>query len=179
MENNFEKILVTNQEINAKVEELAKQINQFYKNKENVLIVPIMDGSLVFAGNLLLNFDFDLILKSTRISLYNNNDQIDKNKINNINIDFDSKIIEGKDILVIDDLIDTGNTLNLFQKYLFKQKAKSVNICVLFKKMIDPRDVEVDIKWYGFEVPNQWIAGYGIDSKLKYRNFKHLGIIKK
>lgn len=178
MENKFEKILFTQEQIETKINEMAKSINKHYKNKNNVLLIPIMDGSLVFAGKLILELDFDLFVKSTRISLYDKENKIDKNKIDNLKIDFDSTLIEGKDVLIIDDLLDTGNTINLLKQFCILQKAKSVKVCVLFKKQINPREVEIDVDWFGYEVPNLWIAGYGIDSKTKLRNFKHLGIVK-
>ncbi len=179
MENNFEKILVTNDQINKRIIELAHVINEYYKNINNILMVPILDGSIVFAGQLIPHLNIDMTLKSTRVSLYNNNTSIDRSKINDVKIDFDLNLIRNKDILIIEDLIDTGNTLNILKNFFIQNGAKSVKICILFKKEINPRDVEVDIDWFGFLVPNQWIAGFGVDSKAKYRNFKHLGIVKK
>lgn len=179
MENNFEKILIANDEINKKIKEIANEINKEYKDKKDVLIIPILDGSIVFAGQIIPLLDFDLILKSTRVSLYENNTFVDRNKLTNIKIDFDKSLIVDKDIIIIEDLIDTGNTLNLLKNYLLENKARSVKICILFKKEIDPREIEIDIDWFCFSVPNEWIAGFGVDSKSKFRNFKHLGIVKK
>lgn len=179
MENNFEKIIVTNDEINNKIKEIANKINDEYKDKKDVLIIPILDGSIVFTGQILPLLNFDLTLKSTRVSLYENNTSVDRNKLLNIKIDFNKELIEGKEIIILEDLIDTGNTLNLLKNYLLNNKAKSVKICVLFKKEINPREIEVDVDWYCFSVPDAWIAGFGIDSKSKFRNFRHLGIVKK
>lgn len=179
MENNFEKILITNDQINQKIKELANSINNYYKDTNEVLMVPILDGSIVFAGQLIPYLDINMTLKSTRVSLYDNSTKIDKSKLDNIKIDFDLSLIKDKDILIIEDLIDTGNTLNILKKFFISHGAKSVKICILFKKEINPRDVEVFIDWFGFSVPNAWIAGFGVDSKSMFRNFKHLGIVKK
>lgn len=171
------KILHTHDEINIRIKELAKEINEYYKDKENVLYVPIMDGSILFAANLLIELDFNLHVRTTKISSYS--DTTYSNKAPKLLIHIPMDLVKNKNILVVDDLVDSGHTLAMFLDYLKEMGANDVKLCTLFKKKIESREKEVFIDFLGFMIPNEWVAGYGIDSQGYFRNLKDFGIVNK
>lgn len=179
MEKNFEKIIWTNSEIITAIDKIADELNAYYQsyNDEEILIISILDGSIIFSGHLLTRLDFNLTFKSAKISLYGSKLHPKKEDLV-INLNFEKELISGKKILILEDLVDTGLTLDIFKSYLINNGATEVKICSLFKKDISARKTNIDIDWYGLDIPNQWVAGFGIDSRGKFRNFKHLGIVK-
>ncbi len=172
-------ILYTNDEIKKRIKELADEINAYYKKRKvnNLLVVPIMDGSLVFASELILNLDMMLHVCSTNITSYNETTSSNKDPKLLIHVPMD--LVKGKTILIVEDLIDTGLTLSMFSSYLEEMGAKDVKICVLFNKDVKSREKEVKIDFQGFKVPDKWVAGYGIDSQGYFRNLKDFGIVNK
>ncbi len=170
------KVLFTQEQINKRIKELAREINQYYKDiNDNVLVVPIMDGSLVFASNLLLELDFMLHVRSTKITSYSHD--VKSNNDPKLLIHVPMDLVKGKHILVVEDLIDSGQTLSMFVDYLKQMGAASVKVCVLFNKKVKNRKREVNVDFLGFEIPDEWVAGYGIDSQGLFRNLKDFGIV--
>ncbi len=170
------KVLFTQEQIDKRIKELANDINNYYKDfKDNVLVVPIMDGSLIFASNLLLELDFMLHVRSTKITSYSHD--IKSNNDPKLLIHVPMDLVKGKHILVIEDLIDSGQTLSMFVDYLKQMGASSVKVCVLFNKNVKNRKREVNVDFLGFEIPDKWVAGYGIDSQGLFRNLKDFGIV--
>ncbi|MGL4952111.1 MAG: phosphoribosyltransferase [Mycoplasma sp.] len=180
MKTNEIEIIYHNDEIMARVKELAVELNEYYKDCENddVLVVPVLDGSIVFAGQLLPMLNFDLSLRATKISsYYNNRHSTGEPKIH---ISIDMSLVKGKRILILEDLIDRGHTLYMFEKYLLEMGAKEVKMCVLFNKKIKNfEDRKVTPDWTGFFIDDVWVAGFGIDSQSKFRNYPHFGKIIK
>lgn len=174
----FTKILYTYDEIQKRIKELAIEINSYYKSlqSEEILVLSILDGALMFTGQILPKLNFNIIFKTVRASVYGNKTYA---KVEDLILDihFDTALIKNKHILILEDLLDTGITLKIMRQKLLELGAKNVKICVLFKKDLKQ---EIDIKpdWIGLPIPNEWVAGFGIDSRDKYRNFKHLGIVK-
>lgn len=180
MERNFEKIVWTNSEIIRAIDRIADNLNLYYKSygsNHKIMVISVLDGSLVFTGNIINKLEFNLILKTAKISLYGSKLHPKKENLV-INLNFEKELIKDKRILILEDLIDTGMTLDIFKNYLYNNGAYEVKICSLFKKDISARKNHVEVDWYGLDVPNAWVAGFGIDSRDKYRNFKHLGIVK-
>ncbi len=180
MKNNdyFSQILFTYDEINQRIEELASELNATYQDiNEDILVIPIMDGSLVFASHIILNLDFALHVRSTKISSYDEKTNSNHNPQICTNIPLDK--IKQRRILILEDLVDTGLTLSKFSKYLLDNGAKEVKICVLFKKDIPHRELDYNIDFLGFTIPNEWVAGFGIDSQGNFRNLRDFGIVNK
>ncbi len=172
----FKEILFTYDEILSGIKTTAKKLNNYYKDKGEVLVVPILDGSIVFCGQILPMLDFDLSLRATKITSYGNNRK--SNNEPKILLAVDMSMVKDKTILILEDMIDTGQTLAMFKNYLLKLGAKDVKICVLFKKDSSARSVDVKVNWTIFDIPNAWVAGFGIDSNGKYRNARDFGIIE-
>lgn len=174
----FSKIIHTNDAIKKKIKELAIQINSYYKSFENedIVVVGILDGSLVFCGHLLPKLEFNVIFKTTKVSLYGSKTYARKQDLV-FQSNFDFSILKNKKVLILEDLLDTGMTLELLVEKFLEHQAQEVKICVLFKKNL-PNKKQYPVDWIGLEIPNEWVAGFGIDSRDKYRNYKHLGAVK-
>lgn len=173
----FKKILYTYDEIIEGIDNISKEINKYYKNKKDVLVVPILDGSIVFAGHIIPKLDFDLCVRGTKISSYYNTRK--SNEKPKINISIDMSMVKGKTILILEDLIDQGHTLEMFKKYLLDLGAKDVKICVLFNKKIkDIKNRKIKPDWNCFFIEDEWVAGFGVDSESKFRNCPFFGVVK-
>lgn len=173
----FKKILFTYDEIIEGIDKISEQINEYYKNKKDILVVPILDGSIVFSGHIIPKFDFDLTVRATKISSYYNTRK--SNEEPKINISIDMSMVKGKTILILEDLIDKGITLKMFKNYLLDLGAKEVKICVLFNKKIkeiENREIKPD--WNCFFIEDEWVAGFGVDSESKFRNCPFFGVVK-
>ena len=180
MKNNdyFSKVLLTYEQINKRIEELASDLNATYQNaQEDILVIPVMDGSLVFASHLILNLNFALHVRSTKISSYDNSTTSNQDPQILIHIPMDK--VKGRRILIIEDLVDTGLTLSKFKKYLLDMGASEVKICVLFQKDIPNRQLDYTIDFLGFTIPNEWVAGFGVDSQGNFRNLRDFGVVNK
>lgn len=175
--NIFSEVLYTYDEITSAMTDTAAKLNEYYKDKEDVLIVPVLDGSIVFAGLLLPMLEFDLKVRGTKISSYYDNTSTSGDPI--IESAVDLSLVEGRTILLLEDLIDSGLTLKIFTDYLYKHGAKDVKSCVLFSKPEEPRIVEYDVDFPILNIPNEWVAGFGVDSKGKFRNLRDFGIVAK
>lgn len=174
----FSKILFSYTEIKKRIKELANEINSCYKSIENdeVIVLGVLDGSFVFCGHILPYLNFNIIFKTAKISMYGNKTYADENDML-MDFNFDAQIVKNKRILILEDLLDTGLTLKKLKDKLIEIGAKEVKICVLFRKKLNNK-MQIDVDWYGYDIPNDWVAGFGIDSRGKYRNFKHLGVLK-
>lgn len=174
----FSKILYTYDEITKRINELALEINSYYKSfqGEDIIVIGILDGSLVFVGHLLPKLDYNLIFKTAKVSLYGSKTFARKEDMI-FNLNFDESILRNKKVLILEDLLDTGMTLDVLVEKILQCGAQEVKVCVLFKKNLKNHK-QFPVDWIGLDVPNEWVAGFGIDSREKYRNYKHLGVVK-
>lgn len=174
----FSKILYTNDDILKRIHELSIEINSYYRSIDDkeIYVLGVLDGAFVFCGNILPKFDFNVIFKTVKVSVYGSKTYAKKEDLI-YQPNFDEEDIAGKNILILEDLLDTGITLEVLKNKLIEKGAKDVKVCVLFKKDLGQKE-QMKVDWYGLSVPNEWIAGFGIDSRGKYRNFKHLGVVK-
>ena len=144
-----------------------------YKGK-NLLVVGILKGSVLFAAELIKNISIPCEIDFMALSSYGNSTET--SGVVRILKDLDQDI-EGKHILIVEDIVDTGVTLSYLLKYLKARKASGIDIVALLNKQARRR-VEIDVKYVGFEVPDAFIVGYGIDYAEKYRNLPCIGILK-
>lgn len=173
MENDVKEILITNEEIIKRVEELGEEITKDYKDK-NLMLVGILKGAAIFMSQLCQNIKLPMLMDFMAVSSYGRS-SISTGEVRIIkDLDFS---VEGKDILIVEDIIDTGLTLSYLTDSLRKRGAKSVKIVTLLDKY-DRRDIDVDIDYLGFKVPDEFIVGYGLDYAEKYRNFPYVAALK-
>ena len=168
--------LIPEKEIQDKVEEIAKNIAKDYKDK--VIFVTILKGAKTFCYDLIKTIKkiSDLKIENYFVKLSSYGDKTETSGEVKIEKDIEEDL-EGKDILIIDDIVDTGLTLSFLKKYLLEtKKAKSVKICALLDKP-SRRKIEVEIDYKGFEIPNKFVVGYGIDYAEKYRELPYVAFL--
>lgn len=173
MENDIERVLFSEEEVMIKVKEIAKQITRDYKDKE-LILVGILKGSVPFMADLMKHIEIPCMIDFMDVSSYGYSAETSGVVKILKDLDFD---ISGKDILIIEDVVDTGTTLEYLRKYLKAKKPNSVSVACLLNKP-DRRKVEVDVKYLGYEVPDEFLVGYGLDFAERYRNLPYIGILK-
>lgn len=160
------------EEIAQKVKELANQINRDYEGKSPVL-VGILKGTFVFLSDLVRHLDLPIEIDFVQISSYKGTETTGKVRI----VKGLSIPVKGRDVLVIEDIVDTGLTLSFLLNYIKNKKPASLKLCVLFDKP-ERRRVSVPIDYLGFVVPNRFLVGYGLDWDEKFRNLPDVWILE-
>ncbi|MCI6692626.1 MULTISPECIES: hypoxanthine phosphoribosyltransferase [unclassified Clostridium] len=173
MTKDIKEILLTEEQITNKVKEIGKAISEDYKGKD-LIIVGILKGSVIFASELIKNISIPCEIDFMAVSSYGNSTET--SGVVRILKDLDHGI-EGKDIIIVEDIIDSGVTLDYLLKYLKARKANSIEIVTLLTKP-SRRMVDLDVKYCGFEVPDEFLVGYGLDYAERYRNLPYVGILK-
>ena len=171
MNNDIKKVLISKEEIEAKTAELGKAISRDYKGKEP-LVVGLLKGVVPFIGDLIKNIDVYCEVDFLRVRSYEG----DKST-GNVNMSGYVPEVKGKDIILVDDILDTGNTLLKIRKLFLNAGANSVKICVLLDKP-EGREVDIEADYIGFNVPKEFVVGYGLDYNQKYRNLPYIGVLK-
>lgn len=173
MKQDIQEILFSEDVLNKRIKELASEISNDYDGK-NLVVVGILKGSVLFAAELIKNISVLCEIDFMAVSSYGSSTET--SGVVRILKDLDNSI-EGKDILLVEDIVDTGITLSYLLKYLRARNANSIEIISLLNKPAR-RKVDLDVKYIGFEVPDGFIVGYGIDYAEKYRNLPFIGILK-
>ncbi len=166
------KVLIDEEKVNERVKEIAKQIENEYKGKI-ITLICILKGSVFFTVNLAKNIDEDVRLEFIRVSSYDGEESTGEIKMK---LDLKDSI-QGKDVIVVEDIIDTGRTLSYLLEYLKMKNPNSIKLCTLLDKP-DRRVVDVDVDYVGFKIPDKFVVGYGLDADEKYRNLPYIGVIE-
>lgn len=161
--------LISEKEILAKVEEIGKQISDDFKEGD-ITIVSVLKGSFIFTADLVRNINLPVEIAFIAASSYGAS-TVSRGELK-IRYDIDIPV-KDKDIILVEDIVDTGLTISRLKEYLFELGAKSVKICTIFDK-VERREKQVDIDYCGFVIPNEFVVGYGLDYNNKYRNLKNL-----
>ena len=173
MHKDLESILVGEQEISEIVKGLAAEIDRDYDGKE-LLMVGILKGSILFMADLMKAMKKDCKIDFMVVSSYADGTE----STGRVNVLKDvSQSLVGKDVLIVEDIIDSGNTLSFLVDYFYAKKAKSVKAATLFDKP-DRRKVEVPVQYVGKVIPDAFIVGYGLDYAEDYRTLPYVGILK-
>jgi hypoxanthine phosphoribosyltransferase len=173
MNKDLKNILFTQEEIQKKVKEIAAQLNEDYKGEE-VIFVCVLKGSLPFYTDLVREVNFPVTFDMVCVSSYGSSAE----SSGTLKIKLDSGVpFEGKNVLIVEDILDTGNTLSNLLAHFAGRKPKSIKLCCLLDKPSRRlRDIEADYK--GFEIPDEFVVGYGLDYAEKYRELPYIGILK-
>ena len=173
MNNDIQEVLFSKNEIEQKVKELAKQISEDYKGK-NLLVIGILKGSVFFTCDLVRFLDIPCRVEFMQVSSYGDNAV----SSGNVNIVSDiSFSLDGYDVLILEDIIETGTTLAFLSNLILNRGAKSVKICSFLHKP-DSRKLAVDVSYFGFETPDEFLVGYGLDYAQKYRQLPFIAVLK-
>ena len=167
------KTLIDEEKLHARINEIAKQIEAEYGGKE-ITLICILKGSVFFTVELAKNINGDVRLEFIRVSSYGEGTE----STGEIKMKLDLKdSIQGKDVIVVEDIIDTGRTLSYLIEYLKMKKPNSVKLCALLDKP-DRRVKQVKVDYTGFEIPDKFVVGYGLDWDEIYRNLPYIGYIE-
>lgn len=173
MHENIKEVLFTEEQIQQKVKELGAVLTEEYKDK-NPILVCILKGGMPFMADLIKEMDIFLEIDFMDVSSYG--DAMESSGEVKILKDLDTSI-EGRHILFVEDIVDSGRTLAYLKEMFEYRKAASVKIVTLLDKP-EGRKVEVDVDWTGFEIPDAFVLGYGLDYKENYRNLPYIGVLK-
>ncbi|OPJ56830.1 hypoxanthine phosphoribosyltransferase [Alkalithermobacter paradoxus] len=165
-------ILISKEDIDKKVYEIAKKIESDYKGEE-LLLIGVLKGAFVFISDLIRHIDLDVSLDFMAVSSYGMATKTSGTVKILKDLDVD---IENKNILIVEDIIDTGLTLKYLSDNLKSRNPKSMKICTLLDKP-ERRECHLDIDYVGFEIPDKFIVGYGIDCGEKFRNLPYIGVV--
>lgn len=167
------KTLLTREEVEKRIKELAKEIEKDYQGKD-LLVVGLLKGSVVFMSDLIKEIDLPLVIDFMSVSSYSGTTSTGVINISK-DTDFDLK---GKDVLIVEDIIDTGLTLSHVKELLENRGVNSLKICTLLDKP-SRRTVEIKGDYTGFEIPDEFVIGYGLDYDQHHRNLPYIGIVVK
>lgn len=167
-------IMISEAEVMARVDALATDINQHFANTEKLVVIGLLRGSFVFIADLARRLTLPVEIDFIEASSYG--DDITSSREVRILKDLRAPI-EGLDVLVVEDIIDTGHTLSHVTKLLKARKPKRMEICTLLDKPTR-REVGVDAAFIGFEIPDEFVVGYGIDYAQRNRNLPYIGKVR-
>lgn len=173
MHNEIKEVLISEEQIQLKCRELGDQLTKEYEGKFP-LAIGVLKGALPFMSDILRSINTHLEMDFMDVSSYGN--EMRSSGEVKIVKDLDTKV-EGRDILIIEDIIDSGLTLSYLVDLFKYRKAKSIKIVTLLDKP-EGRTVDIKADIVGFEVPNEFVVGYGLDYQEKYRNLPYIGILK-
>ncbi|NOZ71527.1 MAG: hypoxanthine phosphoribosyltransferase [Chloroflexi bacterium] len=166
-------VLVTEDELNQRIQVLAKEISQAYAGKEPLLIA-VLKGSVVFLADLMRALNIPHAIDFMATSSYGA--ATESSGVVRILKDLDEPI-EGKDVLIVEDIIDSGHTLDYLRGLLLARNPASLRIVTLLSKP-SRREVDVPVDWVGFEIPDKFVIGYGLDYDERYRDLSFIGVLK-
>ncbi len=166
-------VMLSEEKVTKRIEELAAQISKDYEGKE-LHIICILKGSIFFTCELAKRITVPVTLDFMSVSSYGNDTK--SSGVIKIAKDLDESILE-RDVLVIEDIVDSGNTLSYLLDMLQNRQPKSLKLCTLLDKP-ERRRKPVDVDYIGFEIPDEFVVGFGLDYAQKYRNLPFIGIVK-
>lgn len=173
MEKDILKVLVTEEELKSKVAELGKQISDDYRGKKPIF-VGVLKGCFIFMADLLRNVDILCDMDFMAVSSYGSGTST--TGAVKINKDL-SRDIEGKDVIIVEDILDSGVTLSYLKNYLSCRNPASIKIVTLLDKPAR-RKADIVADYFGFNVPDEFVVGYGLDYAEFYRNLPYIGVLK-
>lgn len=172
MHKDVERILVTDEEISKRCKELGEEISNYYK-KDTPIIIGLLKGSVPFMAELVRNIVTEVEMDFMDVSSYSGTTSTEVKILKDLECS-----VNGRSLLIVEDIIDTGKTLQAVKELLYSKGAKDVKIVTLLDKP-SRRKVDISADWIGFEIPDEFVIGYGLDYNQKYRNLPYVGVIKK
>ncbi|MBZ4664429.1 MAG: hpt [Caloramator sp.] len=173
MNKDLKKILINEEEIKKRVCELAEDIMRDFKDEE-LFFIGVLKGSVVFVADLMRCIKNDVTMDFMAVSSYGLSSQTSGVVRILKDLDFD---IEGKNVIIVEDIIDTGTTLKYLYEYLKKRNPKELKICCLLDKP-ERRKVDIKADYIGFTIPDEFVVGYGLDYAERFRNLPYIAVVK-
>lgn len=172
IEGDLTEILIEEDEIRAKLAELSRRIESDYADKD-VLLVGVLKGAVMVMADLARELQIPITMDWMAVSSYGSGTE--SSGVVRILKDLDTDLT-GRHVLIVEDIIDSGLTLSWLMANLNSRGPASIEICALLRKPEAAR-VEIDVKYFGFDIPNKFVVGYGLDYNEKYRNLRSIGIL--
>ena len=166
--------LISEKKIHEKVKELAREIDGDFEGEE-ILLIGLLRGSVIFLSDLARELKTEATIDFMVVSSYGN--KMESSRDVKILKDLEEDI-KGRNVIIVEDIIDTGNTLQKVQQILQTREPKNIKICTLLDKP-ERREVEISVDYTGFQIPDEFVVGYGIDFAQKHRTLPYIGIVKK
>ena len=174
MNENLDKILISQEQLEEIVSNVAEKINKDY-NGEEVFLIVILKGSIIFAADLMRKLNMPVTIDFMKVSSYGSGTVSGKE----INVILDLKTdIKDKNVIIVEDIVDSGNTLYHLEKILSQRNPKSLRLCTLLDKP-ERRETEVQPEYVGTEIPDEFVVGYGLDYDEKFRDLPYIGILSR
>ncbi|MBM6920768.1 hypoxanthine phosphoribosyltransferase [Phocea massiliensis] len=173
MENDILNVLISEEELAKKVQEIGAQISKDYEGK-NLMMVSVLKGSVVFMADLMRAVTVPAEIDFMSVSSYGSGAKT--SGVVKIIKDLDIELA-GRDLLIVEDILDSGLTLSYIKKILLERGPRSIKICTLLDKP-ERRKADIFADYSGFEVPDEFVVGYGLDFAEKYRNLPYIGVLK-
>ncbi len=167
------RVLIDEKEVDEKIAELGKQISEDYAGKE-VHLICVLKGGVFFMCELAKRITVPVSMDFMSVSSYGNDTK--SSGVVKIIKDLD-EAIEGKDVLVVEDIVDSGRTLSYLLENLKNRKPKSLRLCTMLDKP-DRRVIDVDVDYTAFQIPDEFVIGYGLDYEQRYRNLPYIGVVE-
>ena len=174
MDQDILKVLITEEELRECVKKLGEQISRDYQGK-NLLMVSVLKGSVVFMSDLMRSITIPAQIDFMSVSSYGSG--VKTSGVVKIIKDLDQQL-EGKDLLIVEDILDSGMTLSYLSQLLRARNPRSIRIATLLDKP-ERRTADIQADYYGFRVPDAFVVGYGLDYSEKYRNLPYIGVLKR
>ena len=172
MEENILKVLITEEEIKTRIEELGRELSREYDGKDPV-VLGVLKGVVVFYADMIRHITVPCQMDFMCLSSYQGT-----TSTGNMIVKQDMSVdVEGRHVLILEDIYDTGSSLNYTYHHIMSKNPASVKICTLLDKP-EGRKVELDADYVGFTIPDAFVVGYGLDYAEKYRNLPYIGILK-
>jgi len=173
LDDDVAEVLLTEEQIRQRARELGQQISTDYKGQD-LLLVCVLKGAITFLADLMREITIPHAIDFMAISSYGASTE--SSGVVRILKDLDSNI-EGRNVLIVEDIIDTGRTLSYITRNLRTRRPKSLRICTLLSKP-SRREIEIPLHYVGFEIPNKFVIGYGLDFAEIYRSLPYIGVLK-
>jgi hypoxanthine phosphoribosyltransferase len=174
MKGDLERVLFDEPAIHRRLDDIAGQISNDYRERE-LTVIAVLHGSLMFVADLLRRIPLPLKLDCLSVASYHGEAQGSGNVVFK---ELTAPDVAGRDVLILDDILDSGHTLAAIRETLETAKPNSIRICVLLSKK-KQRAREVDTDYVGFEIEDEFVVGYGLDFRERYRNLPYIGVLRK
>lgn len=174
-EDMIERQLISADELQAKVRELAERINKDYAEEEDVILITLLKGGAIFAVDLMQKLTVPVEIDFMCVSSYGASTKTSGvvKVVKDLDVD-----ITGRNVLLVEDIIDSGVTLSYVRSLLMDRKPKDLKICTILDKP-SRRKTDVTVEYVGFEIPDEFVIGYGLDYAQKFRNLPYVGVLKR
>ena len=173
IKDDIKKVLVSEKQIVERCKQLGSEINEDYRDTKDLLLVGILKGSLPFMAELIKYIELDFEIDFMDAKSYQGTESLGDIKIVK---DLDTSVM-GRDLLLVEDIVDTGITIKELKRLLYNKGARDVKVVSLLDKP-SRRQVDVEADYIGFQIENEFVVGFGLDYNQKYRNLPYIGVLK-